>query len=224
MRALKFERFGNFNDVLRVVEVDLPVPRAGEVLVKVTAASVNPGDAKNILGRMEGTTLPRIPGQDFAGVGVGGPTKMIGTEIWGSGGDIGFARDGAHAEYIVIPQESVTTKPAHLSMIEAAAVGTSYVTAYLGLIETANVQASEWVMVTGATGGVEGSAIQLAIPGTCPYSSLRHIIIVLHLRRGYVSKYFKMNYSLTQTQSLNSLTTGVKSLVLTSNMIHASSP
>ena len=99
MRALQFERFGNFNDVLRVAEVDVPVPRAGEVLVKVLAASVNPSDAKNILGRMEGTTLPRIPGRDFAGIVVDGPTKMIGTEIWGSGGDIGFTRDGAHGAH-----------------------------------------------------------------------------------------------------------------------------
>jgi NADPH:quinone reductase-like Zn-dependent oxidoreductase len=162
MRALQFERFGNFNDVLRVVEVGLPMLRAGEVLVKVAATSVNPSDAKNILGRMQGTTLPRIPGRDFAGVVVDGPAKMIGTEIWGSGGDIGFTRDGAHAEYLIIPQESVTAKPAHLSMVEAAAVGTNYITAYLGLIETANVQANEWVMVTGATGGVGSSVIQLA--------------------------------------------------------------
>src|SRR5208282_3439793 len=162
MRALQFERFGNFNDVLRVAEVDVPVPRADEVLVKVLAASVNPSDAKNILGRMEGTTLPRIPGRDFAGIVVDGPTKMIGTEIWGSGGDIGFTRDGAHAEYIVIPQESVATKPAHLNIVEAAAVGTNYITAYLGLIETAKVRANEWVMVTGATGGVGSSVIQLA--------------------------------------------------------------
>jgi NADPH:quinone reductase-like Zn-dependent oxidoreductase len=68
MRALQFERFANFHDVLRVVEVDLPVPRSDEVLVKVVAASVNPSDTKNILGRIEGTTLPRIPGRDFAGV------------------------------------------------------------------------------------------------------------------------------------------------------------
>jgi NADPH:quinone reductase-like Zn-dependent oxidoreductase len=162
MRALQFERFGNFHDALRVVEVDLPVPRADEVLVKVAAASVNPSDAKSILGRMKGTTLPRIPGRDFAGVIVDGPTKMVGTEIWGSGGDIGFTSDGAHAEYIAIPQKSVAIKPAHLSMIEAAAVGTNYITAYLGLIEAANVRENEWVMVTGATGGVGSSVIQLA--------------------------------------------------------------
>jgi len=162
MKALRFDRFGSFEEVLRVDEMDVSVPQFNEVLVKVAASSVNPSDVNNILGRMEGTTLPRTPGRDFAGVVVDGPKEMIGIEVWGSGGDIGFTQDGAHAEYLVVPHEGVAVKPTHLSMVEAASVGTGYVTAYLGLIETANVQADEWIVVTGAMGGVGSSVIQLA--------------------------------------------------------------
>jgi len=162
MKALRFDRFGRFETVLGIAEVDVPVPRINEVLVKVAASSVNPSDVNNILGRMEGTTLPRTPGRDFAGVVVDGPKEMIDIEVWGSGGDIGFTQDGAHAEYLVVPQEGVAVRPAHLSMVEAASVGTGYVTAYLGLIETANVQADEWIVVTGAMGVVGSSVIQLA--------------------------------------------------------------
>ena len=67
MRALRFDAFGP-PSVLRLV--DLPDPEAGDgfAIVRVTAASINPSDVKNVGGAMEGTTLPRTPGRDFAGV------------------------------------------------------------------------------------------------------------------------------------------------------------
>ena len=156
MKALRFERFGAFEDVLRIREVDRPVPGPGEVLVKVAAAAINPSDTKNVLGRMEGTTLPRTPGRDFAG------TLEDGSEVWGSGGDIGFTRDGAYAEYLVVPRAGVALKPKALSMPEAAGVGTAFITAYQGLIHVAGVKAGEWVLVTGAKGSVGGAVTQLA--------------------------------------------------------------
>jgi NADPH:quinone reductase-like Zn-dependent oxidoreductase len=156
MKALRFERFGAFKDVLEVREVNRPVPGPGEVLVKVAAAAINPSDTKNVLGRMEGTTLPRTPGRDFAGV------LEDGTEVWGSGGDIGFTRDGTHAEFIVVPSAGIAPKPKALSMAEAAGVGTAFITAYQGLIRVADVKPGEWVLVTGAKGSVGGAVIQLA--------------------------------------------------------------
>jgi NADPH:quinone reductase-like Zn-dependent oxidoreductase len=65
MRALQFDKFGP-PDVLSVREVAVPVPKAGEVLVKVSAESINPSDVKKVEGRF-GATLPRITGRDFAG-------------------------------------------------------------------------------------------------------------------------------------------------------------
>jgi len=96
MRALRFHEFGAF-DKLKVEAIPDPQPKPAEVVVRIRAASLSPSDAKNVLGRMEGTTLPRTPGRDFAGVVVNGPSQMIGSEVWGTGGDIGFTRDGAHA-------------------------------------------------------------------------------------------------------------------------------
>ena len=162
MKALRFAKFGPLAEALRMEALPDPQPGQNEILVKVMAAAINPSDTKNIQGKMDGTTLPRTPGRDFAGVVVSGPPNLIGREVWGSGGDIGFTRDGAHAERIVVPQDGVALKPAKLTMAEAASVGTNYITAYLGLIEIAKVKAGEWVLVTGATGGVGSSVIQLA--------------------------------------------------------------
>ena len=161
MRALRFDRVGDLS-ALHIEERSIPVPASGEILVKVQAASINPSDVKNVEGKMEGTTLPRTPGRDFAGTVVEGSPVWKGQEIWGAGGDIGFTRDGSHAEYIVIPESGVRLKPKTLSMAQAASVGVNYITAFLGLVETARVQQGETVLVTGARGGVGSSAAKIA--------------------------------------------------------------
>jgi NADPH2:quinone reductase len=162
MKALRFSSFGDLTGQLHVEEVPTPVPGTDEVLVKVYAASLNPSDWKNVLGQYKKTVLPRIPGQDFAGVVVGGEQELIGEEIWGTGGDIGFTQNGSHAEYIVIPRKAVRQKPKNLSFVEAACVGRTYLTAYVGLIEKAQLQEGETVLVTGASGGVGSSVAKLA--------------------------------------------------------------
>lgn len=161
MRALRFDRFGDLAG-LHVEELLTPVPDPGEVVVKVHAASINPSDVKNVEGKMEGTTLPRTPGRDFAGSVIYGPKELIGQEVWGAGGDIGFTRDGSHAEYIVIPRAGARPKPKSLSMAEAASVGTNYLAAFLGLVERAGVKQGEIVVVTGASGGVGSSVAKIA--------------------------------------------------------------
>ena len=102
MRTIIVRQFGD-PKLLKVEEVPTPQPGDGEALVEVKAAGINPSDVKNIQGVMHGTTLPRIPGRDFAGVVVRGPAETIGREVWGTGGDIGFTRDGSHAQYILLP-------------------------------------------------------------------------------------------------------------------------
>src|SRR3979409_2507392 len=81
MRALKFFQTGSL-DNLRIEEVPMPVPATGEVLVQ---------------GKMHETTVPRVPGRDFAGVVVKGPDELLGQPVYGSGGNLGFGRDGSHA-------------------------------------------------------------------------------------------------------------------------------
>jgi NADPH:quinone reductase len=152
MKALRFSSFGDVS-VLHVEELSTPVPGPDEVLVQVHAASINPSDVKNVQGKMKQITLPRTPGQDFAGIVIAGDKEIIGQEVWGTGGDVGFTRDGSHAEYIVIPKRGVRPKPKSLSMVEAASVGRNYVTAHFGLVQKAQLKEGETVLVTGASGG-----------------------------------------------------------------------
>jgi NADPH:quinone reductase-like Zn-dependent oxidoreductase len=125
------------------------------------AASINPSDVKNVAGAMKQTTLPRIPGRDFAGVVEAGPAEWIGAAVWGTGGDTGFTRDGTHAEMIAVPVASLRRKPDSLSFDEAASVGVNYMAAWCGL-RAAGLKAGETVLLIGAGGGVGGAAAQIA--------------------------------------------------------------
>ncbi len=162
MKALRFNRFGDAEAVLHVEEVPEPVPGPDEVLVEVHAASINPSDVKNVQGKFAQTRLPRTPGRDLAGVIIAGDKEMIGQEIWASGGDIGFTRDGSHAEYIALPRRGARLKPKSLSMVEAASLGVNYLAAFIGLMEKARLREGEVVLVTGASGGVGSSVIKIA--------------------------------------------------------------
>lgn len=160
MKALRFSTFGDLTN-LNLEEVPVPSLAANEVLVKVRAASINPSDVKNVQGKMEGATLPRIPGRDFAGVVVEGPSNLKGTEVWGTGGDVGFTRDGSHAEFIAIPAAAALPKPPNLAFEEAACAGLNFVTAYEGLVARASIKPGETLLVTGSQGGVGAAALQL---------------------------------------------------------------
>jgi NADPH2:quinone reductase len=128
MRAIRLHEFGNVTG-LKVDNVDTPIVGDGELLIRVIAASVNPSDVKNVQGFMHQTKLPRTPGRDFAGTVIGGPPEMIGKEVWGSGGDLGFTRDGTHAEFLVIPIGAAILRPAALSAQAASACGVTFLTA-----------------------------------------------------------------------------------------------
>ena len=133
MRAMRFEAFGD-PSVLEVKEVPAPaVDEKAAALVRVMAASINPSDVKNVAGAMKQTTLPRIPGRDFAGVVDAGPAEWIGAEVWGTGGDVGFTRDGTHAELLAVPTASLRRKPSTLSFDEAASVGVNSMAAWCGI-------------------------------------------------------------------------------------------
>jgi NADPH:quinone reductase len=161
MKAIYIRDFSERLDNLKVEDIpDLPLA-PGEVKVRVWAASVNPSDVKNVQGKMEDTTLPRIPGRDFAGTVVAGPSDMVGREVWGTGGDVGFSRDGSHAEFMVIPAQAAASKPRNLTFEQAACVGVNFATAYQGLIRCANLKANETLLVTGSRGGVGSAVLQL---------------------------------------------------------------
>ena len=161
MRALRFDRFGD-PDVLQPVDVPDPVAARGDAVIAVKAASVNPSDVKNVAGQMEGTILPRVPGRDFAGVVLDGPRDWIGAEVWGTGGDIGFTRDGSHAELLAVPAAALARKPEQLSFEQASAVGVNFVVGWLGAVDTAQLAKGETIVVVGVSGGVGGAVAQIA--------------------------------------------------------------
>jgi NADPH:quinone reductase len=161
MLALRFERFGP-PDVLEAVDWPMPVAEPGWALVRVAAASVNPSDVKNVEGAMEGTVLPRVPGRDFAGTVAEGPAEWVGAEVWGTGGDMGFTRDGSHAEAILLPTDALMRKPRNLSFDQAASIGVTFVVAWLGAVEYGKLQGGETVAVIGVGGGVGGAVAQIA--------------------------------------------------------------
>jgi len=160
MQVIEFKKFGAPSQ-LKLVERPTPQADANTAVVRIEAASVNPSDVKNVAGRMEQTTLPRVPGRDYSGVVVDGPTEWLHNEVWGTGGDVGFTRDGSHAQYIQVPVASLVRKPETLSHEQAACVGVNFVTAWCAL-EYAKLSAGETFAVFGANGGVGGASIQIA--------------------------------------------------------------
>jgi NADPH:quinone reductase len=162
MRALQFQAFGDPGTRLALVDLPDPQPRSGWAVVRVHAASVNPSDVKNVAGHMEGTVLPRVPGRDFSGVVEAGPSDWVGTEVWGTGGDVGFTRDGSHAGLIAVPESALARRPAALDQAQAASVGVAFVVGWMGLADYARLEKGEDVAIVGVSGGVGGAVAQLA--------------------------------------------------------------
>ncbi|GAA4081589.1 NAD(P)-dependent alcohol dehydrogenase [Streptomyces shaanxiensis] len=165
MKAVVQDRYGSA-DTLEFMDIDRPVPGAGEVLVRVHAASVNAYDwhfmrGDPLLGRgMMGLRRPkaRVRGRDFAGrveaVGAGVTGLEPGDEVYGEA-------DGAFAEYVCARDGEVGPKPANLTFEQAAAIPLAGNTALIGLRDVARVQKGQTVLVNGASGGVGTFAVQL---------------------------------------------------------------
>jgi NADPH:quinone reductase len=159
MKALRFGEYGP-PSVLLVQQLLVPELEMGEVLAEVHASAINPSDVKNVAGAFR-AALPRIPGRDFAGAVVAGESWK-GKEVWGSGAGFGVWQDGAHAQYVVVRSEGLSEKPTKRSMEEASTVGVPYLAAWSGLVDAANIQAGETVLITGALGAVGRAATQIA--------------------------------------------------------------
>jgi len=170
MKAFMSEKYGP-PEMLRMAEVEQPTPAADEVLVKVLAVSVNPADwrsmrAKPFFSRATlGLLRPkhRIPGVDIAGrvEAVGSDVTQFtpGDEVYANLLDHG---SGGFAEYVSVPVEVMSFKPANLSFEEAAAVPMAGVTALQGLRHHGEVRAGQRVLINGASGGIGTFAVQIA--------------------------------------------------------------
>lgn len=166
MRAVVQHAFGG-PDVLRLDEVPRPEPLPTEVLVRVHAAGVNPVDWQTREGAGMARVLgrpPFIPGWDVSGVveevGFGVSHLQPGDEVYGMPW---FPRAaGAYAEFVTAPARQLALKPASLSHEEAAAVPLAALTAWQALVDTADVQPGQRVLVHAAAGGVGHLAVQIA--------------------------------------------------------------
>jgi NADPH2:quinone reductase len=161
MKALFFEKTGSL-DHLKLADRPRPALGTGEALVQIRAAAINPSDPKSVLGKMAETAAPRIPGRDFAGVVVDGPAAWKGKEVFGTGGHLGFTRDGSHAEMAAIPVAALVEKPEEMSFGQAAALGLSYLTAWTAIVDAGQVSKQDTLLVLGAAGAVGSSAVKIA--------------------------------------------------------------
>jgi NADPH:quinone reductase-like Zn-dependent oxidoreductase len=162
-RAVRFDRYGDV-DVLNVVDVERPVPGPGEVLVRIKAAGINPGEAsirEGLLAERWPATFPSGEGSDFAGV-----VEEIGPDVDGvQAGDevIGWTDQRAsHAELVVAPAEHLTPKPTGVSWEAAGGLFVVGATAYAA-VRAVGPSAGDTVVVSGAAGGVGSLAVQLAV-------------------------------------------------------------
>ena len=165
MKAIRIHAYGGAEN-LKYDEVPRPEPQAGQVLIQVYAAGVNPIDWKireGFFQQIYDYSLPVIAGADVAGVvasvGDGVTTLQPGQAVYGTAD---MALSGAYAEYAVGYADAIAPKPKTLDYIHAASVPIVAMTAWQALFDGANLQPEQSVLIHGGAGGVGRYAIQLA--------------------------------------------------------------
>lgn len=162
MKAIQIHSYKNPHDF---APRDVPTPQvnSGDVLVKIQFAGVNPSDLANTQGAFsDHTALPRIIGRDFVGKVVEGLPELIGKTVMGSGGDIGFTRDGTFAEYLAIPKNGVVEVPKGLDLIHAASLGVPFLAALSCLNSFSKNLMDKTLLLIGGTGAVGCAATVIA--------------------------------------------------------------
>jgi NADPH2:quinone reductase len=161
MKAIRIHNFGPSEDVLQYEEVSVPEPKAGEVLIKVEAASLNRADIGLRKGnyRISPDALPVIPGREFAGtiskLGANVSEFKIGDRV------VAYPSLGGYAEYATAKVSEVRPLPAGVTSAQAAALPTVFLTAWFGLLTDGNLKSGDWLLVQGGSSGVGNAAIQI---------------------------------------------------------------
>jgi NADPH:quinone reductase-like Zn-dependent oxidoreductase len=166
MKAIRIHDFGKSN-VLKAEDIPVPAYGPDEVLIKVCAASVNPIDWKIREGKaMPKDKLPLTLGSDVSGTVEAVGRKIVAQPFGFRPGDVVFAMLGSHnggyADYAVAKADDVALKPRSIDHVHAAAVPLAATTAWQGLMDHANLQAGQRVLIHGAAGGVGSFGVQLA--------------------------------------------------------------
>lgn len=161
MKAVVINEYGN-NDVLNLIDSEIPEPAAREILVKVYAAGINPVDwrIRSGAGTRFGLTLPIPLGSEIAGtvekLGDGVSGFKIGDAVYGK------IRTGGFAEFAIARVEDLAHKPQRLDFVHAAAIPLAALTAWQAMFDLGKLIPGQRILITGASGGVGSFAVQLA--------------------------------------------------------------
>jgi len=164
MQALVLNRY---DGPLEMTELSRPTAGQGQVLVRIKASGLNPLDTKIRAGSAAHAKhpLPLVLGMDMAGVieaiGDGVSGFKVGDEVYGLTGGVGGIQ-GSLAQFAAVDARLIAHKPSNLSMREAAALPLSFITSYQGIVDRANVQPGQTLLVQGGAGGVGHISVQLA--------------------------------------------------------------
>ena len=168
MRAIIYREYGPPHDVLELDEIETPVVGDSEVLVRVQAASVNPGDWDLLAGQpyiLRPSVGVRAPRNGILGLAAAGTVEAVAKNVteFQPGEEVyaGVSR-GGFAEYVAVSEATAAPMPANLTHVQAAAVPVAAVTALQGLRDVARVKPGQKVLINGASGGVGTFAVQIA--------------------------------------------------------------
>ena len=201
MKAIRYCEYGAPDDVLKLEQVEKPVPNDNQILVRVRAVSLrffDGGMLRGGVGRLIfGLRKPKntCPGSDFAGT-----VEAVGRNVteFKPGDEVFGVKAGALAEYICVkPGRAVVSKPTNVTFEQAASIPTALV-ALQGLRDTGHVKAGQKVLINGASGGVGTFAVQIAkafgaeVTGVC---STKNLDLVRSLGADHVIDYTKEDYT-----------------------------
>ncbi len=203
MKAITHCEYGG-PEVLKVEDIEKPVPNDNQLLVRVRAVSVNPLDL-TIRGSLLLRPLfgLRKPKDTRLGVDYAGTVEAVGKNVtnFKPGDEVFGGKTGAFAEYIcVLADRAVVPKPANMTFEQAASVPVAAITALQGLRDKGQIQAGQKVLINGASGGVGTFAVQIAksfgteVTGVC---STRNVDLVRSIGADHVIDYTKEDFSKT---------------------------
>ena len=202
MQAIVYHRYGPA-EVLRLQEIERPVPTADQVLVRVRNASINPYDwhfmrgTPSLLRLFAGLFHPKSPrlGADFAG-----EVEAVGSQVtrFKPRDQVFGTCKGAFAQFACAPESQLAIKPAGISFEQAATLPIAGITALQGLRDSARLQSGESILINGAAGGVGTFAVQIAkhmganVTGVC---STRNVDLLHSLGADNVIDYTRDDFT-----------------------------
>jgi NADPH:quinone reductase-like Zn-dependent oxidoreductase len=202
MKAVVYYRYGS-PDVLKYEEIEKPTPGDNELLIKVSAASVNPLDWHFLTGTpyvvriMAGLLKPKVT---RLGVDVAGQVEAVGRNVttFKPGDEVFGACRGAFADYACASERTLVTKPENMTFEQAASVQVAAFTALQGLRDKGKIQPGHKVFINGAAGGVGTFAVQIAksfgaeVTGVC---STRNVDMVRSIGADHVIDYTQQDFT-----------------------------